>query len=335
MAVAYNHISSNKKRTVIIVSLFPICFVVVGYLAILFYHWMGLKIMNPARLAALRESVAPASPLFLQTNEVAAAVLPVVFALAVIWMIVSYFTGAQMMINNANATEILLQTNRPLYRLVENLCITRGLPIPKIYVIDDPSLNAFATGRNPKNSIIAVTSGLLENLDKAELQGVVAHELAHIENRDITIMVLAIAGIAFFTFAAEALMYIASRAFRVRDDFRFSFLLFFAGAVCAILGYVVAPILRFAMSRQREYLADASSVLITRNPGALADALEKISQKAHVRVLRQHPSMAAICIETPVEAEASLFNKLAGLYATHPPIDERIKRLRQMDGTNL
>lgn len=331
MALAYNQISVNKRQSWVIVALFPITFGILGYLAIILYHWLSFQFMTPKQLAQIEELYYPQAPLYNMTNEMAVWVIPIVFGIAVIWMIISYFTGANMMIHNANATEISQNSNRQLYRLVENLCITRGLPVPRIFVINDSSLNAFATGRNPQNAMIAVTSGLLEKLDKAELQGVIAHELAHIENRDITILVLAIAGIAFFTFAGEVLLRISGRIMRARDGFKIAWIVFLAGMVCVIFGYVIAPILRFAMSRQREYLADASSALTTRNPGALANALEKIARDSRVEILDDHPSMASMCIAAPRRVEASLFNKLSGLYATHPPIKDRIKKLRQMD----
>lgn len=333
MALAYEHIASNRKKTWLIVALFPICFGVLAYLAILLYNWINLNTLNPRQLEAMTQKAYPSGPLLYYTYEIAIYAIPIVAGAAILWLLISYLWGADMMLGNAKATEISMHNNRQLYRLVENLCITRGLPLPKIYVIDDASLNAFATGRNPDNSIIAVTSGLLEKLEKSELQGVLAHELAHIENRDTTLLLLAIEGIAFCTFFGEVLLRIGRSAMRGRNGAKISLIIFLAAMVFVIFGYLVAPLLRFAMSRQREYLADASAALITRNPGALADALEKITKDSRVEILDDHPSMAAMCIATPGEIEASLFNKITGLYATHPPVADRIKRLRQMDRT--
>lgn len=331
MALAYEHISSNKRRTWVMVALFPVCFGVLAYLAVLLYYWIMLNTSNPKQVAAMAQKAYPANPLFFYTYEIAIYAIPIVGMAAILWLLFSYFTGAGTMLNNARATEISMHNDRQLYRLVENLCITRGLPVPKIYVIDDASLNAFATGRNPDNSIIAVTSGLLEKLDKPELQGVLAHELSHIENRDTTLLLLAIEGIAFCTFFGEVLLRIGRVGMRSRDGAKFGLIIFLAAMVFVIFGYIIAPLLRFAMSRQREFLADASAALMTRNPGALADALEKISKDPRVEILDDHPSMAAMCIYTPGEIESSFFNKISGLYATHPPVKERIKRLRQMD----
>lgn len=331
MALAYEHISSNRKKTWVMVALFPICFGVLAYLAVLLYYWLTLNASSPKQLAAMTQMAYPANPLLYYTYEITIYAVPVVAMAAILWLVLSYFHGASTILNNAHATEISMHNNRQLYRLVENLCITRGLPLPKIYVIDDASLNAFATGRNPANAIIAVTSGLLEKLDKPELQGVLAHELSHIENRDTTLLLLAIEGIAFCTFFGEVLLRMGRTAMRSRDGAKFGLIIFLAALVFVIFGYIIAPLLRFAMSRQREYLADASAALMTRNPGALADALEKIRNDPRVEILDDHPSMAAMCIYAPGEIEASFFNKISGLYATHPPVAERIKRLRQMD----
>lgn len=334
MALAYNHISSNRKKTWLLVVLFPISFAFLVYLGIIVYNWSMLKLMRPSDIARTYAEAYAANvqnPLFFMSNELAVYIIPIALGAAVLWLILSYFWGADIMMTQTNATEITIGYNRQLYRLVENLCITRGMPLPKIYVINDTSLNAFATGRNPHNAIIAVTEGLLENLDKSELQGVVAHELAHIENRDATIMLLAIEGIAMFTFLGEIMLRTSGRLMQSRGGIRLCWIVFLAGLVCALFGYLIAPLLRLAVSRQREFLADAASALTTRNPQALASALEKISQKSRVAILKEHPSMAAMCIAAPKEIESSFFNRLSGLYASHPPVAERIKRLKQMD----
>ena len=167
------------------------------------------------------------------------------------------------------------------------------------------------------------------------MQGVIAHELAHIENRDTTLMVVAIAGISFFTLVGEFMLRLATRAGRFgrKKGGQGALLLLLIGVIFMAFGYIVAPILRFAMSRQREYLADATAALTTRTPGALATALEKIAEDPRVEILDAHPSMAVMCIEAPGgEERPNFFNRLTGLYASHPPIASRIGRLRAMDG---
>lgn len=326
MAVAYNNIADNKRRTWLIVLLFPVSFALLSYLCILLAQWFMADGASP-RTGAMWGTALQ------QTNAIAIHFIPFAIGAAFLWILFSYFNGDAMLLKNANAREITLKDNPRLFRLVENLCITKGLPLPKIYIVDDPSLNAFATGRKPTASSIAVTSGLLEELDKQELEGVLAHELGHIENRDVTLMLIAIAGISFFTLAGELILRIGARTTsRSNKGGQATLVIVLIGVVFLIFGYFIAPLLRLAMSRQREYLADATAALTTRNPAALASALEKIDNHSHMAMLDEHPSMAAMCIQSPKKVESRLFNRLSGLYATHPPIGERIKRLREMDG---
>ena len=314
MAVAYSHISDSQRRTWIIALLFPLVFAILAYVGVLVYC---LVMSEP----------------FSEINTLAFYPTIISICASFFWILFTFFRGDRTLLGNANAVQISREDNIELYRLVENLCITRGLPVPTIYVIDDTSLNAFATGRDPQHSSIVVTSGLLEKLSKSELQGVIAHELAHIENRDTTLMIIAIAGISFFTRVGEGLLRWAARSGTSRkSNNKTTFILFIIGLGFMLFGYIIAPILRCAMSRQREYLADATSSLTTSNPGALASALEKIAENSRVEVLEAHPSMTAMCIESPGGASPSFFNRLSGNYASHPPIAERIRRLREMDG---
>ena len=197
---------------------------------------------------------------------------------------------------------------------------------------DDDSLNAFATGRDPQHASIALTKGIVKKLERVELEGVVAHELAHVENRDIRLMLLIVAGISFFTFAGEFCLRQALYSGRRRSSKGGNGALVWlvVGIFCMVYGYLLAPVIRFALSRQREYQADATAALTTRNPRALASALQKISGDPRVEALDKRESMAAMCIESPL-AKAGLFSRLSGLWATHPPIDKRIKVLLDMD----
>lgn len=305
--------------------LFPLVFTLLSYgsIFLFFYFAFDTETVKKSWDVALQE-----------TNLAAGYFVPGVLAFALIWVVCSYFTGDKILLHNAEAYGIDKKDNPALYMLVENLCITRGLPVPNIYIMKDYALNAFATGRNPKNASIAVTSGLLEKLNKQELEAVLAHELAHIENRDITLMLITIAGISFFTIIGELVFRIAlhvNRRNRNRKGNQAVMFLCLIGVLFFIFGYLIAPLIRLAMSREREYLADATSALTTRNPNALASALRKISCHSEVEALKEHPSMASMCIESPKEAERGLFGRLSGLYATHPPIKERIKRLSHMD----
>jgi len=216
-----------------------------------------------------------------------------------------------------------------LIRLTENLAITAGLPMPKVYVVNDPAPNAFATGRDPKHAVVATTTGLLELLDKNELEGVVAHELAHVGNRDMLVMTVAVVLAGFIAMLADFLMH--AMWFGGNDRDRHPIFL-----VVAIVGIILAPIaaqlMRMAISRRREYLADATGAMLTRYPEGLASALEKIS--GHARPLkRASHATAHLFIADPFSGQKpSLWQRVGNLFATHPPATERIARLRAMDG---
>ena len=238
---------------------------------------------------------------------------------------VSYYHGAAIALAVSHAREVKHSQNPTLYHTVENLCITAGLPIPTIYLIDDSAPNAFATGRDPKHASLAVTSGLLEKLNKTELEGVIAHELSHIGNRDILVMtvVMILAGVI----ALVSDFFMRSLWFRGRSDRNDSGqIIMLVGIVLAILTPIVATLMQLAVSRKREYLADASGVLLTRYPEGLANALEKIAKdKEPLEVANKATAM--LYIENPLKDHGGWLNSL---FSTHPPIADRIKRLREM-----
>jgi len=247
-----------------------------------------------------------------------------------IWISIAYFLGDSMILHSAEAKSLLKSQNPEIYRLVENVAITAGLPMPKVYIINDESLNAFATGRTPETASIALTTGIIKKLNKTELEAVIAHEMGHIGNRDIRLMLMIIVGISFFTFVGEILFrlgfYMKSG---IKNPGPF---IVFLGMAFLVFGYFIAPLIRLAISRRREFLADSTSALLTRNPEALASALQKISQDARVEILDNRPLVAAICIAPPGGKRESFFATIAGLYKTHPPVEERIKALLEMVG---
>ena len=248
------------------------------------------------------------------------------------WMGIAYYFGDKMLLHGAGAVRIYGVDQPEIYCLVENLCIAAGLPMPEVYIINDQSLNAFATGRDPKHASIALTKGIVKRLDRAELEGVIAHELSHVKNRDIRLMLITVAGISFFTFLAEICFRLAAGSSRGSGKNKGSgaALFLFLGIAFTLYGYVIAPLIRLAVSRTREYQADASAALLTRHPAALASALEKITKDPRVESLDAHASMAAMCIANPLSA-MGLFSFLSGLWSTHPPVEKRIAKLRQMD----
>ena len=247
--------------------------------------------------------------------------------LAVVMNLVAYWNSDKIALAMSGAKPIGHNDNEHLYHIVENLCITAGLPVPRIYIISSPQINAFATGRDPKHAAIAVTRGTLVKLDKNELEGIIAHELSHIGNRDILIstVIVVLAGII----AIMADWGLRASFFGRRDNDREGGnLLLLIGLVVALLAPLAATIMRLAVSRKREYLADASGVLLTRYPEGLAGALEKIGND-HEQLRTATNATAHLFISSPFKGKQKT-GWLVGLFSTHPPLEDRIKILRGM-----
>lgn len=243
---------------------------------------------------------------------------------SLIYALITYFAGGRMSLAVNGAREIQKSDDPRLWRIVENLSITDGLPMPKVYIMDDPAPNAFATGRDPKHSAVCVTTGLLEIMNDTELEGVLAHELGHVKNYDIRVSMIAFALTAVISLLADILLNLSF--FRNNDDNNNggNALFFGLGLIAAIVAPIVATLIQLAISRQREYLADATGALTTRYPEGLASALEKIGQVGSA-TKRQNTSTAHLFFASPLRGHS-----LAGIFSTHPPIAERIARLRSM-----
>ncbi|MEX0887808.1 MAG: M48 family metallopeptidase, partial [Patescibacteria group bacterium] len=237
--------------------------------------------------------------------------------------LISYFFSANIVLAISGARPIEKKDNPYLYRIIENLCIGAGLPLPKIYIMEEPALNAFATGRDPNHSVVAVTRGLLENLENEELEGVIAHELSHIQNYDIRAMTLAAVLAGSLVMIADIFLR-SSRWGGSRRGGRGSGagILILIGLALAILSPIIAQLIKLAISRQREYLADSSGALLTRYPEGLARALEKIAAD---KTPFRHTSEATAHLYIKNPMTAGLW---ANLFSTHPPVEERIRRLR-------
>jgi heat shock protein HtpX len=252
-----------------------------------------------------------------------------VFGLATIgWSLIAYYQGGSIVLAVSGAHPVSHETHPQLFNVVEELTIAGGLPLPRVYVIDDPAPNAFATGRDPRHAVVAVTSGLLEQMDRDELQGVLAHELSHVRNYDIRFATLV--GVVVGMIAMMADFFLRVRFFGRRDSGGGGLGLIFLliAVVLAILAPLAAMVVQFAISRRREYLADASSVQLTRNPAGLASALEKIA--ADPRPLaRVNRATAHLYIANPLKGKK--LKDAAGVLDTHPPIRERIAILRAME----
>lgn len=288
----YSQIDANKRKTVLIFALF---IALAGGLSWLFGEITG------------------------STNFTVAAIIG-----GSVYALISYLASAKIALMVNGAKPITKQDNPRLWRTVENITITEGLPMPRLYLIDDPAPNAFATGRDPKHSVVAATTGLLDIMSDSELEGVMAHEIAHIKNYDIRVSMLAFALVAVIGLMADLLWRAHWFGGDDRDN-RAGQIMFVLAIVAAILAPFAAMIIQLAISRKREYLADATGALTTRHPDGLASALEKL--KLHGKPLkRQNTSTAHLFLVNPLRGKS-----LASLFSTHPPLTDRINKLRQME----
>lgn len=255
------------------------------------------------------------------------AILYGAVAFSIIMSVSSYWWSDRIVLSMSDARPVEFETNKELYRLVENLAITAGLPVPKIYTIEDTALNAFATGRDPEHGVICLTTGIIARLDRSELEGVIAHELSHIGNRDTLVSTVVVILVGFVALLADWFRHWAWYGSRDNDnrDGRLQVILFAAAIVLSLLAPLAATLMQLAISRKREFLADASGALLTRYPEGLARALEKISGDTEP-LEAANRATASLYISNPFKGK-----KVSKLFMTHPPMEERIAALRGMD----
>ncbi len=294
MVTLYTQQGQNVRKTWMLMSIFFIIVIALGYVFSQMYN-------NPTILYFF-----------------------VIFS--IIMNITSYWYSDKIALSMANAHPATREQYFDFYTIVENLAITSGLPMPKIYVIEDPSPNAFATGRDKNHSVVAVTTGLLSIMNKTELEGVVAHEMSHIGNKDMLLSTVAVVLVGFVAIISDMMIRMSFFGGR-RDDREGNGVFMIIGIIIAILAPIAATLIQLAISRKREYLADASGSLLTRYPEGLASALEKISQYGRP-MKAQSTAIAHLYIANPL-GSGSFAKKASSLFSTHPPVEERIKRLRE------
>ena len=301
----YDHIRSNNIKTTLLVITFPLIFIALIFL----FTWMVVPLND-----AIQTTVNVAIPTFIA---------------CMVWLVISWAFGDSMMLHSAHAHEIF-DTDmqyREIFRSVENVAIAAGLPRPRVYIINDNSMNAFATGRSPRDASIALTRGIIKRLNKLELEGVIAHEMAHIGNRDIRLDMLLITGVGVTVFAADMILRLAIMGGNSNDNKNNgAAVLLMVWLAFMVFNWIITPVLRMAISRSREYAADATGAQITHNPMALANALRKITTDSRVECLDKVKSMAAVCIAYPGGPREFA----SSLMATHPPVEKRIERLESM-----
>lgn len=286
----YKEIAANKRKTVLLMLLFV---ALVAGLAWLFAVYVGEPLLTPYVLIG-----------------------------AAVYALISYFAGSRMALAFNGAREIQKRDNPRLWRIVENLAITNGMPMPKVYIIDDPAPNAMATGRDPKHAAVAATTGILDIMTDTELEGVMAHEMGHVKNYDIRVSMIAFALVAVVSILADIILRMTF--FRDRNSNSSSGMFMLIGLVAAILTPIIASFIQLAISRQREYLADATGAETTRHPEGLASALEKIGAYGS-SMRRQNASTAHLFFANPLKGKS-----LSALFSTHPPVEERVSRLRSL-----
>lgn len=255
-------------------------------------------------------------------------IISLIFVL--IFVLIQYYSGSRMILSITGARKATKEENAYLVNSVESLSIAAGILQPEIYVIDDTALNAFATGRDPKHSAIVITTGLIKKMNRLELEGVIAHELSHIKNYDIRFMLLIVALVGITTLISDLFLRMIFHSGH-HSDSKGSGAIILIVLIIAIILRILTPIIglivQLAVSRQREYLADASAALLTRYPDGLAGALEKIKNDKEPTIESANMTTASLFISSPFKTKSGIFKKL---FSTHPDINERIKRLKEM-----
>ncbi len=292
----YEAVKDSKRRTWLLFAIFIVLILAIGWIAGL---WLGSEILGTG----------------------------IAIVVAVIWGLISWYAGDKIILSVSGAGKASEDDYPRLFNTVEALAIGAGIPKPEIYVINDVAPNAFATGRDPDNAKIAVTTGLLEKMDKDELEGVIAHEISHIRNEDIKVMMLAavLTGIIVLLGHLFLRMMLFSGGGRKKGGA----VMLLIGLAFVIASPFIAQLIKLTISRRREYLADASAVDLARNPDGLIGALRKLDEDK-TKLSRANGATAHLYIEDPMKKEEGFFAKLGGLFSTHPPLEDRINRLQEM-----
>jgi len=294
----YSAIAKNKRNTVFIILLFLVIIGGLGYVASVVY------------------------------NNITIVVVTIV--IASLYALIQYFAASGQALSMSGAVQIEKADNPRLFRIVENLAITTGTPMPKVYIVDDPAPNAFATGRDPEHAVVAATTGLLELMTDAELEGVMAHEMGHVQNYDIRVSMIVFGLVVAVGFIADMFLrfaFFGGGRSNNNNGGGGNPIVLVLGIVAMIVAPLVATAVQAAISRQREYLADATGALTTRHPDALASALQKLSDYGRP-MQRQSSTMAHMWIADPIKPGI-----IDRLFSTHPPLADRVTRLGEMGGS--
>lgn len=303
-------ISRNNTKSILLLLAFPM--LILGAVWVFYYFMM-------ADQSGYRD-VGEINDMFIST-------IPGVLIAVGIWFAIAFMFHNTMINRAAGSRSLSRKENMRVYNLVENLCISKGMKMPKVNIIDDPALNAFASGINEKTYTVTLTRGIMEKLNDDELEGVIAHELMHIRNKDVRLLIISVIFVGIFSFVAQILLRsMIYGGARRRDKNQNNAMLI--AMVIAFVAFLLSILFRFAISRKREYMADSGAAEMTKKPLALASALRKISGNYQVKTVKSD-DVAEMFIENRPDRSSGMMSMITGLFATHPPIEKRIQILEQ------
>lgn len=308
----------NNFRTFFLLFLFPCLVAALVYLFCFLLAW-------------LEWGNEPEMDWYAEAHTMFISGVPFAIGTVLLWFVIAYFANVSVINSATGAKPLERKENMRVYNLVENLCMTKGMKTPKINVIDDDSLNAFASGINERTYTVTLSRGIIEKLNDEELEGVIAHELTHIRNRDVRLLIVSIVFVGIFAMVSQIALNVLLRTPRMRsrdNKNNGAVIMLLVALLVAAVGYFFASLMRFAISRKREYLADAGAAEMTRNPLALAGALRKIARDPDIESVTRK-DVAQLFIESPRPKTKKVLAGLNGLFATHPPIEKRIEILEQ------
>lgn len=312
--------SRNNFRSLLLLVLFPCLIVGLTFL----FCYLLLAFTNSNNEMGDVQVMPMAISMFVQS-------IPYVIGGVLIWFLFAYLANTSIINSATGAQPLERKDNKRVYNLVENLCMSQGMKMPKVNIIYDDSLNAYASGINNRTYTVTLSKGIIDKLDDAELEAVIAHELSHIRNRDVRLLIVSIVFVGIFSMIAQIALrsvYYSSLTRSRNDKNGGAIVIILLAILVAAIGYFFATIMRFAISRKREFLADAGAAEMTKNPLALASALRKISADPDIEAVSRE-DVAQLFIEHPGKQAKSALSGLSGLFATHPPIEKRIKVLEQ------
>lgn len=313
----------NDFRSMLLLFMFPCLVLGMVYIFFLLLAWLGFI-----------EEAETEGHFWLSVNSVYLNSVPYVLGVVFVWFTIAYFLNTYIIKVSTGATTLERKKNKRVYNLVENLCMSQGMKIPKINIINDDSLNAFASGINERTFTVTLSKGIIDRLEDEELEAVIAHELSHIRNHDVHLLIVSIVFVGVFSMVAQlafsTISSLSGGSSKKKNDNSDGavILVLFLAVIVALIGLLLATLMRFAISRKREYLADAGAVEMTKNPLALASALSKIAKDPNIEAVTRE-DVAQLFIQHPGNQAEGFIGNLGGIFATHPPIEKRIRILEQ------